>query len=928
MASRFPHAGAPLDFPRRAPGAPTGARALVRLALLGICAAAAVSAQSVVVNVDELDVPEAGFATLQVRLDAAPAGNVAVDVTRVSGDADLATSTVVLFELNVGASYKIALFDSVTPLTVANLLNYVRDGDYDGTIIHRAVPGFVIQGGGYLPNATAPQHIPVDPPVANEFRLPNLRGTVAMAKSGDSPNSATSEWFVNLGDSAANPAAYLDFQNGGFTVFGEVIENGMALMDAIADQKLLDYGQGSPFRSLPYVQDSEGNNYFIMVNRASVVSSAQLTFTPENWDASQTVTFHAVPDDDLLDGTAVYRCQGPGGSVDIDLTEDDDDRFLILVSSSAPQVPEGGTSVLSVRLSQKPPTTVTVAVDYVGGDPDLSVAAGETLTFSRTNWQTDKPVTLAAAIDQDIEAGSGRFRLSVDQAPTVYVTAEETDTTVRVIATPAPLAVGEGGTRDLELSLSAPPPAGTVTVTVSKQSGDVDLTVQGTTTVTFGTGDWATPQPVTLHAAQDVDVANGSATFRCEGPDLWPVSVQVSEEDDDKLAIVVDPPTLSVPEGGGASIGVRLSHRPTLAVDVLASLSEADADFALQARAILGFTPDDWGERRLLQVTAGEDDDDDIHGTGVLRLAFGATADPVAAAGIDVGLREVDDDVRVTVGAVGPGSSDPEGERLVDTNAVPFIVRGIPEAGSVFYQWTSSGGVAAVTPRLSETVVRLEGPGTLTAHFSADTDADGMPDDWEDEVAALDPDDTVEGREELVPGEDLDGDGFSNRDELLNGTSPLRYVISLEEGWNLLGFAHEPLDNRPSAVLRSSGLGGVVLGPTWEWNTDARGRAFAEATVLVPNRGYWVHAVAAADVTVTPRAEPPSLTVQLVAGWNLIAIPLKPADNSVAGVFGDAIVGAVWEFRSGAFRRASHLVPLRGYWVYARQPALIHFVWP
>ena len=879
-------------------------------------------------DVDELRVPEAGLASLQLRLAAAPAGNVAVDVTRVSGDTDLATSTVVLFALNVSASYKLALFDSVTPLTVANFLNYVRDGDYDGTVIHRSVPGFVVQGGGYYPVGSPPQqHIPTDPPVANEYQVSNLRGTVAMAKSAGNPDSATSEWFVNLGDNAANENSYLDSQNGGFTVFAEVIENGMDIIDTIAGQKVLDFGPGSPFRSLPYVEDAEGTKYYIMVDRASVVSSAQLTFTPETWSTWQTVTFRALPDEDLLDGAAVFRCQGPGGSKDIDLTEEDDDRFHILASSSTPTVPEGATGVLNVRLSQRPPATVTVAVDYVGGDPDLSVAAGGTLAFTQSNWHTDKPVTLAAAADPDIQAGTGRFRLAADKAPTVYVTAQEIDTTVRVIAAPAPLEVPEGSAAALELSLSAAPLAGTVTVTVSRESGDGDLTIEGANTVTFGVADWGVPQPVAVRAAQDVDVASGSASFRCEGPDLFPAVVQVLEEDDDTLAIVADPPALSVPEGSSASVGVRLSHRPTSAVDVLATLSDADADLALQARATLGFTPDDWDEQKPVQVTAQEDDGDDANGTGVLRLTFGPTVDPTAPA-IDVDVSEVDDDVRVTVAAAGPGSSAPDGEMLVDTNAGPFIVQGTPEAGSVFYQWTSSGEVTAAAPRLAETAVRLDGPGTLTAHFSADSDGDGMPDDWEQEAVALDPDDTIEGLEHLSPGEDPDGDGFSNRDELLNGTSPLRYVISLDEGWNLLGFAHEPLDNRPAAVFRSPGVGDVDLGPTWEWRPESRSAGFGKATALVPNRGYWVRAVCDAEVTVTPRADPPSRTVHLVPGWNLVAIPLKPANNSVETVFGQAIVGAVWEFRDGSFRRASHVVPLRGYWVYARGPASIDFAWP
>ena len=131
----------------------------------------------------------------------------------------------------------IELFDTVAPLTVANFMNYVNDGDYDGTFIHRSVPGFVVQGGGFIFNPDngdffggGTTRIPTDPPVVNEFNLSNVRGTIAMAKVEGDPDSATSEWFFNLVDNSGN----LDNQNGGFTVFAQVLGNGMDIVDAIA----------------------------------------------------------------------------------------------------------------------------------------------------------------------------------------------------------------------------------------------------------------------------------------------------------------------------------------------------------------------------------------------------------------------------------------------------------------------------------------------------------------------------------------------------------------------------------------------------------------------------------------------------------------------------------------------------------------------
>ena len=115
------------------------------------------------------------------------------------------------------------------PATTDNFLRYVRDGFYDGTIFHRVLPGFVVQGGGFLPGLV--RQTGVRDPVVNEFSpdRSNLRGTLAMAKVGGNPDSATSQFFFNLADNSSN----LDNQNGGFTVFARVVA-GIDVVDAMA----------------------------------------------------------------------------------------------------------------------------------------------------------------------------------------------------------------------------------------------------------------------------------------------------------------------------------------------------------------------------------------------------------------------------------------------------------------------------------------------------------------------------------------------------------------------------------------------------------------------------------------------------------------------------------------------------------------------
>ncbi|MFN4243955.1 MAG: peptidylprolyl isomerase [Tepidisphaerales bacterium] len=182
----------------------------------------------------------------------------------------------------VTGSINIELFNS-TPLTKQNFLNYINSGRYHNVFVHRSVPGFVIQAGGFLsPNGAAVQ---TDPPILNEFNLSpkdaqgrvNVRGTVAMAKVGGNPNSATSQWFINLGDNSGN----LDNQNGGFTVFGRVFSGGMALADQIA--ALPRYNFGGAFTELPLAgytvdTDVEPENLVTFKNPA-VVNNPQTFFT-------------------------------------------------------------------------------------------------------------------------------------------------------------------------------------------------------------------------------------------------------------------------------------------------------------------------------------------------------------------------------------------------------------------------------------------------------------------------------------------------------------------------------------------------------------------------------------------------------------------------------------------------------------------------
>lgn len=156
-----------------------------------------------------------------------------------------ANATIVRIETVLG-DIDINLYDNATPATVTNFLDYVQNGAYSESIFHRSVPGFIVQGGGFQTDANADiSPIPANPAVTNEPVNSNVRGTIAMAKTGGNANSATNQWFINLANNAAN----LDFQNSGFTAFGEVTGNGMDVVDAIA--ALPRFAFAAPLGDLP-----------------------------------------------------------------------------------------------------------------------------------------------------------------------------------------------------------------------------------------------------------------------------------------------------------------------------------------------------------------------------------------------------------------------------------------------------------------------------------------------------------------------------------------------------------------------------------------------------------------------------------------------------------------------------------------------------
>lgn len=156
----------------------------------------------------------------------------------------LASNPVIRMETTKG-DIIIELYPDQAPITVENMLTYVKDGFYNGTIFHRVIPNFMIQGGGF--NDLMEQKT-TRPPITNEAtnKLPNVRGSIAMART-NVVDSATSQFFINTVDNGFLNHVSRTSRGFGYCVFGQVI-NGMDVVDAIQKVKTTQFG---PYGDVP-----------------------------------------------------------------------------------------------------------------------------------------------------------------------------------------------------------------------------------------------------------------------------------------------------------------------------------------------------------------------------------------------------------------------------------------------------------------------------------------------------------------------------------------------------------------------------------------------------------------------------------------------------------------------------------------------------
>ena len=305
--------------------------------------------------------------TTPVLTQALPAQTLSAPVTLdLRGYFGLPGVTGQLVQFNtVLGRFNIELFASAAPLNVANFLSYVNSSAYTNTIVHRSVPGFVIQGGGYKSVSGLPA-IPTSAPVQLEYNLPNIRGTIAMARTA-SINSATSQWFINTVD---NTTTLGPANGGGYTVFGRVLGTGMSVVDAIA--ALITYAldpnnANSPYNQVP--MHDVHNNQLTLANLVTVTRVDAIPIYPNSGGGTAALGFTATTSDASVATASISGSDlilTPGGTA--------------------------GTAILTVRATDTNGnfTTGTLQVTVSAMDQTISFGTLADVPFSAT------PVTLTA----------------------------------------------------------------------------------------------------------------------------------------------------------------------------------------------------------------------------------------------------------------------------------------------------------------------------------------------------------------------------------------------------------------------------------------------------------------------------------------------------------------------------------------------------
>ncbi len=290
------------------------------------------------------------------------------------------------------------------------------------------------------------------------------------------------------------------------------------------------------------------------------------------------------------DGAMYY--QGIGSGVIRRLATTSTAQNLI-VQPTAFNIMEGSSALFAVRLANAPVGNVTVTTSRLSGDTDLSISSGATLTFTPSNYYVPQLVTISAAEDSDVDNDGATFRVLAPGIATydLNVNGVDNDDPQLVVSTSS-LTLNEGGFNTFTVRLASMP-ATDVAVSVARTAGDSDIGVSSGAALTFTTANYATPQTVTIAAAEDADNTNDTATITVSMAGQPSRTVAVTAIDNDPLApAFTSNPILTGVQDAAYTYDANANGNPTVAF----ALTTAPAGMSIDsATGIINWTPTNTG---------------------------------------------------------------------------------------------------------------------------------------------------------------------------------------------------------------------------------------------------------------------------------------------------------------------------------------------
>ena len=488
-------------------------------------------------------------------------------------------------------------------------------------------------------------------------------------------------------------------------------------------------------------------------NSDVTVSPSSLAFTPQDWNAPQTVTVSAAADDDAADDTASVRHVIGGADyggvlvAEMPVGVRDNDTRGVTMSESGVELREGGSATYTVVLDTRPTGTVTVTPTSTG-DSDVTVSPSR-LSFTTSNWKTPKRVTVRAAQDADEAADDARVAHAVTgadygeasvTAPEVSVRVSDDDiasTEVRLSLSSNSVREGGGRTQiTVTGELDASPGTDAVAVTLTLEGvtavEDDDYAAAGPVTLTIRAGQVRATARVAIAPVNDrIDEGDGE-TLRIRaatdsGLSLSPSELEVTIADDDTRGVALSRTSLRVNEAGSATYTVRLNSQPTGTVTVRPSVT-GDTDVTVSPTS-LSFTADDWSRAQTVTVAAADDADGDGDTAAVTHAVSGGDYGDVTVPGLAVSVNDNDPASRTVRLSVSPDRIDEDGGARSVT--VTAALDGAARAVATEVALGVTGGTAtaetdfAALGNVTVTIPAGQTEGTRTFSFSpVDDDLD------------------------------------------------------------------------------------------------------------------------------------------------------------------------------------------------------------